>query len=428
MNTRDRQRSIREVERNVARLVSKGWKVECIIHKDEPGAPFRTQIHVAKDGPSVIAEKPLVKNGEQVAAFEREFADYVGAKYAIALCNGTATLHTALVALGVKPGDRVAVPPLTMSATTIAVLHAGAVPAFCDVDPDTWLLDVGCLPAVLPGAGISVSLYGLHQRWCAPAVVDDAAQTLRHHRGPGFTSYSFQASKILPLGEGGMLVTNDEGLATRAREFSSLGYQMRADQPRIDPAVLKSPSYERHHSLGWNYRMNDLTATEGLWWLSRGQLGGRNVDYALQRRREAAAMYADAVAGCDWLTPQHVPNGWTHDYWCYAVAISADTGNWFPTNPVHVGPLHVLMDTIEDYGGERPYAAWRLTYHEPAFRHLAYRADVDALYYKATEGHIPRLCPVAEDLQPRLLQFQTNDIASAEKNANALRRAIKEIG
>lgn len=99
-------------------------------------------------------------NGTAVAAFERAFAAYVGAEYAIALCNGTATLHTALVACGVQPGDPVAVPPLTMSATTIAVLHAGGRPVFTDVDPRTWLMgDGGDSRVVLP-----VSLFGLHHR------------------------------------------------------------------------------------------------------------------------------------------------------------------------------------------------------------------------------------------------------------------------
>src|SRR5262249_10527596 len=77
-------------------------------------------------------------NGSVVRELEREFAKYVGAQYGIACCNGTATLHTALVALGVKLGDWVAVPPLTMASTTLAVLHAGAVPHYWDVSDGTW--------------------------------------------------------------------------------------------------------------------------------------------------------------------------------------------------------------------------------------------------------------------------------------------------
>ena len=338
-----------------------------------------------------------MRNGETVAELEREFAAYVGARYAIALCNGTATLHTALVALGLRPGGKVAVPPLTMSATTIAVLHAGGVPVFVDVDSETWLIDpfrvVERLHHEDLPLGVPVSLYGLHWNGESPDVVDDAAQTLRPHGRSAFTSYSFQASKILALGEGGMLTTNSEDLATRAREFSSLGYRMAPDQPRIDPATLKSPDFARHHRLGWNYRMADAVAAEGLKRL-------KYADTLRQERREAARLYRQAASGCDWLTPQHVPVGWGHDYWCWAVAL-ADPALW-PT----------LADAVERHGGERPYAAWRLTYQEPAFRHLA------------PDG----TCPVAEDLQPRLMQFQTNNIASAEKNATALRRAIAEIG
>ena len=357
-----------------------------------------------------------MKNGESVAAFEKEFAAYVGARFGIALNSGTSTLHTALVALGVKPGDRVAVPPLTMSATTIAVLHAGAVPVFVDVDQDTWVMgplpdQVATFSAIMP-----VALYGLNDPWAGGRRIVDAAQTLQPHHGAAFTSYSFQASKILPLGEGGMLVTNDEELATRAREFSSLGYRMRADQPRIDPAVLKSPTYERHHSLGWNYRMADIVANEGLTALSEGWADSNKAE-----RRSCAAMYADAIAGCSWLTPQHVPEGWAHSWWTYAVAVEVrrDRGD-------ETAHCALLSHAITRHGGERPYPAWQLTYREPAFRYLVrgqgYR------WVDREDAYPFGVCPVAEDLQPRLLQFQTNNLASAEKNANALRLAIRELG
>ncbi len=350
----------------------------------------------------------MSRNGETVKAFERAFADYVGAKYAIALVNGTATLHTALVALGVQPGDRVAVPPLTMSSTTIAVLHSGAVPVFMDVLPNAWIASHG------PGGSkaiVPVSLYGLCcPEWAHPErTIDDAAQTLRKHSGCAFTSYSFQASKILSTGEGGMLVTNDEELATRAREFSSLGYRMRADQPRIDSNAIKSPTFERHHSLGWNYRMNDVTAAEGLKQLDRSSRLSPVLVTALELRAICAALYARAIEGCNWLTPQHVPEGWTHDYWTFAVACdSADRAN-------------LLADQIVHYGGERPYPAWKLSYQEPALRYAAPPA------YLSCGQYATGLCPVAESLQPRLLQMQTNSLASAERNADALRLAIQEM-
>lgn len=318
-----------------------------------------------------------------VTDFEREFGWYVGAQFAVACCNGTATLHTALAALDVGPGSEVAVPPLTMSATTIAVLHAGARPVFVDVDPETWLMR----PSEL--LSMPVSLYGV---WSTGGAIDDAAQTLRQHDDRRkFTSYSFQASKILALGEGGMLVTNDEELAVRAREFASLGYRMRANQARIAKDVLKSPSFERHHRLGWNYRMADAVADRA---------GYRAIWQALRRgRSDCASLYRDAIDGCSWIKAQRIPDGGAHDYWAYAVALDA-AELWHP-----------FAEAVERYGGTRPFAAWRLTYQEPAFRHLA------------EDG----TCPVAESLQPRIVAGQTNDYESANRNAEAWYRARMEL-
>jgi perosamine synthetase len=276
-----------------------------------------------------------------------------------------------------------------MASTTIAVLHAGAIPRFVDVDPDTWLMQRRSCDYAIP-----VSLFGLRSPYAmSNHSVDDAAQTLRKHGPSAFTSYSFQSSKIISTGEGGMLVTDSLDLATKARELSSLGYRMDAKQPRIDSATLKSPTFNRHHSFGWNYRMAPVVAAEGL-----KQLG--NAKELLAERKQSADFYRQAISGCSWIRPQFVPDGWQHDDWCFAVALES-TELW-----------HRLVDSIVKHGGERPYACWRVTYQEPAFRHLA------------PDG----TCPNAESLQPRLVLFQTNNIASAEKNADAVSKAIKEIG
>lgn len=330
-----------------------------------------------------------MRNTGTVAAFEEAFAQFVGAKFAVSCVNGTATLHTALVALGVRPADTVSVPCITMAATTIAVLHAGAIPQFVDIDPETWLMQRSVSDYSIP-----VSLFGL----CFPHAysgrsIDDAAQTLRKHGPSAFTSYSFQASKIISTGEGGMLVTDSEELATKAREFGSLGYRMDAKQPRIDSATLKSPTFNRHHSIGWNYRMAPVVAEEGLKQLAKAE-------QLLAERRQAAEFYGMAISGCSWMRSQCVPNGWQHHNWCFAVALESKE-LWQP-----------FVESICRHGGERPYACWRVTYQEPAFRHLS------------PDG----TCPNAEELQPRLVQFQTNDVQSAEKNAGAVGRAIREIG
>jgi perosamine synthetase len=350
----------------------------------------------AKDG--------CMKHGASVKSFEEEFAAYVGAAHAVAFCNGTTTIQAALVALGVKPGDSVSVPPLTMAATSIAVLNVGAVPKFVDVEPDTWVMQRA------RGFQVPVSLYGLN---CGNYVydqpmVDDAAQRLGDHPGAAaFCSWSFQSSKILSTGEGGMLTTNDAELAARARSYASLGYRMRHDQPRINSDEIKSPDHARHYSLGINARMNDITAQMGL-----GQL--RNAVHFKASRVTAATLYANAIEGCEWMRQQGVPEGCSHDFWTFAVALK-DKNLFRP-----------FTDAVVRFGGERAYGAWRLTFDEPAFarfRQMA-RLEFDDLTGKISSH--PQ-CPIAKDLQPRLVQFQTNDLASAERNAKAVRKAIEYV-
>jgi perosamine synthetase len=336
--------------------------------------------------------------GRMVARLEESFAKYVGAKHAIAMTNGTVTLQVAIEAMGWTAAHpdtpeayfHVAVPPLTMSATTAAVVAARGTPYFVDVEPDTWILDEDLIGPV----GVGVSLFGLG---CEAADIDDAAQSLRQCGGARFTSYSFQSSKHISSGEGGMLVTNDDELAARARSFASLGYDLSASS-RIDRMAIRDPDAIRHVRFGINARMNDVTAAVVL-----AQL--EFADQILAERAACAEMYRQAHQGCSWLTPQHVPDGATHTWWCYpllmARGIYADIKRW-----------RLMSDVIVSHGGEKPYACWRLTFDEPAYKHLK------------PEGG----CPVAESIQPRLLLFQTNDLTAAEKNAEALRRTIRELG
>lgn len=353
-----------------------------------------------------------MKNGSAVAAFEQIFAEMVGAQYAIALCNGTATLHTALAACGLH-GANVAVPPLTMSATSLAVVHAGGTPHYWDVDPDTFVWNDAMYRQIDDDFLIPVSLYGLANPYRGifkhDLLIDDAAQTLRPHSPQAaFTSFSFQASKILALGEGGMLVTNHKDLAKDARQFSSLGYRMDATQPRIDPDSIKQPDTLRHHRPGWNYRMSDYVAEAGIAKMKMGGLG-----YARAMRHESAGLYRDAIQECDWIKPQHVPEGWTHDYWCYPVAVRTPALR------------RRLMTELHAFGAEAPYSAWAVSYKEPALQQYGF---VDGGRQNETHRDHDRPCPVAEDLQQRMVQFQTNELYSAQLNAKALALAIDKIG
>ena len=177
------------------------------------------------------------------ARLEKLFAEKFGVKYALCFSNGTATMHAALAAMGIGPGDEVIVPPLTMASTSIAVLHAGATPVFADIDPKTWTIDpeaiLRCISprtrAILP-----VAIYGLPpdmdrimeiaETNNLKVLEDDAQCFLGSIQGrlagsmAHASSFSFQSSKHMTCGEGGMVTTDDVELAKKIRGFAALGY------------------------------------------------------------------------------------------------------------------------------------------------------------------------------------------------------------
>jgi dTDP-4-amino-4,6-dideoxygalactose transaminase len=228
--------------------------------------------------------------GPHVDAFEAEFADAVGASHAVALTSGTAALHLALIEAGVGPGDVVLVSTLTFSASVNPILYLGATPHFIDSEAESWNMDPELLKAALeeyatrgrlPKAVVAVHLYGqaaeidLIAETCAyygVTLVEDAAEALGatfRGRSPGtfgeFGIFSFNGNKIITTSGGGMLVTQDAGVAAHVRKL--------ATQAR-EPAV----HYE-HREVGYNYRMSNVLAAIG-----RGQLRGLAGKVARRRR------------------------------------------------------------------------------------------------------------------------------------------------
>ena len=237
--------------------------------------------------------------GPQVDAFEREFAESVGARHAVALSSGTAALHVALRLAGVGPGDEVLASTLTFVASVNPIAYVGATPVFIDSEPSSWNMDPALLEEALaeraragrvPRAVVLVHLYGQSADLdaisgaCARygvTLIEDAAEALGASykgRAPGTAGaagiFSFNGNKIITTGGGGMLVTPDAGWASHARKL--------ATQAR-DPA----PHYE-HTELGYNYRLSNVLAGIG-----RGQL--RVLAERVAARRHNYAMYADAL-------------------------------------------------------------------------------------------------------------------------------------
>jgi perosamine synthetase len=359
---------------------------------------------------------------------EEAFADRFSSRFAITFANGTATMHAALVAYGIGPGDEVIVPPLTMASTAFSVLQAGALPVFADIDPGTWNLDpLAAAIRVTPRtkAIIPVSLYGLPadidplmalaEKHGLFVLEDDAECFLGYNRGrvagsiAHASSFSFQSSKHISCGEGGMITTNDAELATKIRRMSSLGYGAvsgGAGKSKITREVIQDPKYLRHVSVGWNYRLSELCSAVLL-----GQV--ERIDELVQVRIDAANALEGARGGCRWLLPQAVPDGFKHSYWTYACRLADDVPfSWYQFRKVYM-----------ENGGDGFYGAWALNYLEPAFRSVRF-ADYQ------TQSFAEGLCPVAERLQPRLLQFKTNyfDKARRSRAAEALARTIRHFG
>lgn len=236
--------------------------------------------------------------GPQVEAFEREFAEVVGAKHALALSSGTAAIHLALILAGVGPGDEVVVSTLTFAASAFPVLYLGARPVFIDSERTSWNMDPALLVEFLekrarrgklPKAVVLVHLYGQSadidaiQALCQEygvALIEDAAEALGSTykgKSPGTFGlagiFSFNGNKIITTSGGGMLVSQDEGLIAHARKLAT-----QAREP--------VPWYE-HREVGYNYRMSNLLAAVG-----RAQL--RTLEERVQARRR---IYERYVAG-----------------------------------------------------------------------------------------------------------------------------------
>ena len=244
------------------------------IYLSPPHMSGREQLYVQE----AFESNWIAPVGPHVNAFEREFCEAVGARYAVALSSGTAGLHLALILAGVGRGDEVLVSTLTFSASVNPILYVGGYPTFIDSERCSWNMDAALLGETLearakmgrlPKAVVLVHLYGQSAdidavlAMCQAydiALIEDAAEALGasyQGRAPGTFGqagvFSFNGNKIITTSGGGMLVTDDESFAARARKL--------ATQAR-DPA----PHYQ-HSEIGYNYRLSNVLAGIG-----RGQL------------------------------------------------------------------------------------------------------------------------------------------------------------
>jgi len=262
--------------------------------------------------------------GKYINEFEQRFAEYCGVKYGVSTTSGTTALHLALASLDIGKGDEIIVPAFTMVAPIFAILYTGARPVLVDCELETWNIDVAEIEkkitrntrAILP-----VHIYG-HPCDMDPILeiarkynlymIEDAAEAHgAEYKGKKVGGigdvgcFSFYANKIITTGEGGMIVTNREEIAERARRLKDQAY-----------------SKERrflHTDLGFNYRMTNIQAAIGLAQLER-------IDELVERRRKNARFYSHLLKEVEGVTLPPEKEWARNVYWMYGILIEDEFG------------------------------------------------------------------------------------------------------
>lgn len=286
----------------------------------EPDLRGRESLYLAR----CVSENWVSSAGPFVTEIERRMATLTGRRHAVAMVNGTAALHLALVVAGVKQGDLVIIPDWTFAATANAVVHAGASPFFVDVTRSTWTLDpelvaeaIGKGGARRIGAVVAVHALGHPadmdplRKVCSEAgvpLIEDAAgaigATYKGRPAGGLSDsamFSFNGNKTVTAGGGGMVVTDNAAWADRLRSLST--------QARMGSAYC-------HEEVGYNYRMTNLNAAVGLAQLER-------LDDMLAAKRAIAVRYDAAVSGRDDLVAMPRQAWAESSCWMYSVRCSS---------------------------------------------------------------------------------------------------------
>ena len=314
-------------------------------------------VKVLRNGPLTNA----LGEGPMVTQFEKDFAKFAGAKHAIAVNTGTAALHSALVACGVKQGDEVILPSFTFVATAEAVVLAGGKPVFADIDPETYCLSPFALEKAMTRktrAVVPVDLYGFPAD-VAPMrkivskhnlkIVEDAAQAHgAMYRGKSAGAFadvacwSLYASKNITTGEGGMVTTDNDDLAETMR-------MVRTHGEKAKYASL---------TLGYNYRMAEIPAAIGLVQLKKLS------EFVAARRRNAQKLTKILAKAPNLRLPQE-PDGGRHSWYLYTVRLADGEGaerdrileglrrKEIGAQAYYVNPVHLMPYYRERFGERR---------------------------------------------------------------------------
>jgi dTDP-4-amino-4,6-dideoxygalactose transaminase len=318
-------------------------------------------------------------SGNRTADFEARWAEWIGAPFAVSCSSCTAALHMALLALGVGPGDEVIVPSHTFVSTSLAVVHAGAVPVFCDVSLDQTMDPHAIEALVTPRtrALIAVHLYGIvcdmeriahAARRTGIVVIEDCAQSAGGELAGRKTGaladvgcFSFSQGKhVSSGGEGGMVVTTDEQIARTCRSLRDYGREQ------------EGPGRAAHVRMGFNYRLTEMQAIVGINELARLD------SWNLQRRRGYAKIYDHAFSQLYGVLslPLNTPER-RNAYWKYPLQLDLEK--------LSCG-IDEIRSALAAEGVPDAGSLWPESYDEPVFAELS-----------------TRRCPTAETIRQRTI-------------------------
>lgn len=259
--------------------------------------------------------------GNFVTRFETEFARYLGRRYAVSVTSGTAALHLACLANNIGPGDEVIVPSFTMIASAYAVTYCGATPVFVDCLQDTYTLNPALLADAISPATKAIMAVPIYGHVCDMtainlvasehdlAIIEDAAEGLGSAGNDGLcgsnsttAAFSFFANKLITTGEGGMVVTDDQNQYESLLKSRNMGFSLHGARNYL------------HETIGFNYRMTNLTAALGLAQLEQ-------LPNLLELRRGNAKHYNQLLADHHEIIKPTELSGTINSYWMYGIQI-----------------------------------------------------------------------------------------------------------
>ena len=334
--------------------------------------PYGKQFISQEDTDAVVKalHSDFLTQGPAIAEFEKNFATYIGCKYAVAVSNGTAALHLPLLAIGLTEGDRIITTPITFAASANAARYCGAEVHFVDIDPETFVMSVpalksllerhpkGYFKAVVPVdfGGYPVNfeeikalaneygLFVLEDACHAPGAEFTDSKGNRIRSGNGVycdaAAFSFHPVKHIAAGEGGMITTNDEQLYKKMMMLRTHG--ITKENLELDFPNAKEQGfwyYEMQH-LGYNYRITDIQAA-----LANSQL--KRADAGLAKRQEIADRYRKAFEGTK-ISMQKMPVKGINAYHLFIIEVENRKGlyDFLKDNgifaQIHYVPVHLM--------------------------------------------------------------------------------------